>query len=71
LLVPRSRPESLAALLDPLKQLSEALAARDKAFMYQAIVVEEVLCTPSRALDASPRELDALISLEEALDSGR
>jgi len=71
LLVPRSRPESLAALLDPLKQLSKALSARDKAFMYQAIVVEEVLCTPSRALDASPRELDALISLEEALDSGR
>jgi S-adenosylmethionine:diacylglycerol 3-amino-3-carboxypropyl transferase len=45
LLVPRSRPESLAALLKPLKQLSEGLFARDKAFFYRAFVVEEVLGT--------------------------
>lgn len=44
LLVPRSRPDSLASLLQPLKQLSEALFARDKAFIYRALVVEEVLC---------------------------
>jgi len=46
LLVPRSRPESLASLLKPLKELSEALFARDKAFIYRALVVEEVLCRP-------------------------
>ncbi len=45
LLVPRSRPESLAALLRPLKHLSDRLLARDKAFFYSAFVVEEVLCT--------------------------
>jgi S-adenosylmethionine-diacylglycerol 3-amino-3-carboxypropyl transferase len=45
LLVPRARPESLAPVLNPLKQLSEALFARDKAFMYGAFVVEEVVCT--------------------------
>jgi S-adenosylmethionine-diacylglycerol 3-amino-3-carboxypropyl transferase len=44
LLVPRSRPESLASLLQPLKQLSDRLLARDKAFMYSAFVVEEILC---------------------------
>jgi S-adenosylmethionine-diacylglycerol 3-amino-3-carboxypropyl transferase len=45
LLVPRTRPESLAAFLKPLKQLSDRLFARDKAFFYSAFVVEEVLCT--------------------------
>ena len=65
-LVPRSRPESLAASLKPLKQLSDALLARDKAFMYQAIVVEEVVCVPSRDLDVSPREVHAMVSLANA-----
>jgi S-adenosylmethionine-diacylglycerol 3-amino-3-carboxypropyl transferase len=45
LLVPRNRPESLAAFLKPLKQLSDGLFARDKAFFYSAFVVEKVLCT--------------------------
>jgi len=45
LLVPRSRPESLASLLNPLKPLSDRLFARDKAFIYRAFVVEEVLST--------------------------
>jgi len=71
LLVPRSRPESLAASLKPLKQLSDALSARDKAFMYQAIVVEEVVCVPSRGLDVSPREVHAMVSLANAFGSRR
>jgi S-adenosylmethionine-diacylglycerol 3-amino-3-carboxypropyl transferase len=45
MLVPRSRPESLAAFLRPLRQLSNSLFARDKAFFYSAFVVEEVLYT--------------------------
>lgn len=71
LFVPRSRPESLATLLRPLKLLSGALSARDKAFMYQAIVVEEVPFTTSRALDASSAAFDAGASPAEALGSGR
>lgn len=43
LLVPRRRPESLAALLKPLTKLSNALFKRDKTFFYGAFVLEEVL----------------------------
>ena len=46
LLVPRSRPESLADFLKPLRQLSSSLFARDKAFFYSAFVVEEVWPAP-------------------------
>jgi S-adenosylmethionine-diacylglycerol 3-amino-3-carboxypropyl transferase len=70
LLVPRSRPESLVALLQPLKELSEALSRRDKAFIYKTIVVEEVLGTFSRALEVNQREVGTFPSLQ-ALASGR
>ena len=52
LLVPRRRPESMSAFLKPLKQLSDGLFARDKAFLYSAFVVEEVLCTSPLSLGA-------------------
>ncbi len=42
MLAPRRRPESLAAVLRPLSELSEQLFARDQAFFYSALVVEEV-----------------------------
>lgn len=42
MLAPRHRPESLAAALRPLTQLSSQLFARDRAFFYSALVVEEV-----------------------------
>jgi S-adenosylmethionine-diacylglycerol 3-amino-3-carboxypropyl transferase len=42
MLVPRRRPESLAAFLKPLTQLSDSLFMRDKACFYSAFVVEEV-----------------------------
>ncbi len=42
LLVPRSRPESLAACLRPLTALSRRLWERDRAWFYRAFVVEEV-----------------------------
>lgn len=42
MLAPRSRPESMAALLHPLADLSSQLFARDQAFFYSALVVEEV-----------------------------
>ena len=64
LLVPRSRPESLGALLNPLKEISEALFARDKAFMYRAFVVEEVLCRSLRVPDTSQHDVDARFRLE-------
>jgi S-adenosylmethionine-diacylglycerol 3-amino-3-carboxypropyl transferase len=43
MLVPRSRPESLAGLLRPLTDLARQLHRQDKAFFYSAFVVEEVL----------------------------
>lgn len=43
MLVPRRRPESLAAVLQPLRQLSVALFRRSKTFFYGDFVVEEVL----------------------------
>ena len=39
----RHRPESLAAVLRPLTDLSSQLFARDQAFFYSALVVEEVV----------------------------
>jgi hypothetical protein len=58
-------------LLKPLKELSNALSSRDKAFIYRASVVEEVLCPPLRALAASPGELNARASLAAMLGSRR
>jgi S-adenosylmethionine-diacylglycerol 3-amino-3-carboxypropyl transferase len=43
MLAPRRRPESLAAALHPLTELSTRLFARDRAFFYSALVVEEVV----------------------------
>jgi S-adenosylmethionine-diacylglycerol 3-amino-3-carboxypropyl transferase len=43
MLAPRQRPESLATSLRPLAELSSKLFARDQAFFYSALVVEEVI----------------------------
>jgi S-adenosylmethionine-diacylglycerol 3-amino-3-carboxypropyl transferase len=43
MLVPRSRPESLADRLRPLAELAGRLHYQDKAFFYSRFVVEEVL----------------------------
>jgi S-adenosylmethionine:diacylglycerol 3-amino-3-carboxypropyl transferase len=43
MLVPRSRPESLAAKLRPLTDLSDRLFKQDKAWFYSRFVVEEVV----------------------------
>jgi S-adenosylmethionine-diacylglycerol 3-amino-3-carboxypropyl transferase len=43
MLVPRRRPESAAARIRELPELSAALFARDLAFFYSAFVVEEAL----------------------------
>jgi S-adenosylmethionine-diacylglycerol 3-amino-3-carboxypropyl transferase len=43
MLVPRSRPSSLAGRLHPRPDLAALLYARDKAFFYSALVIEEVL----------------------------
>jgi S-adenosylmethionine-diacylglycerol 3-amino-3-carboxypropyl transferase len=43
MLVPRSRPESLAGRLRPLSELARKLHGEDKAFFYSRFVVEEVL----------------------------
>jgi S-adenosylmethionine-diacylglycerol 3-amino-3-carboxypropyl transferase len=42
MMVPRSRPESLAGALEPLDDLSKKLFVKDKAFFYRAFVVEEI-----------------------------
>jgi S-adenosylmethionine-diacylglycerol 3-amino-3-carboxypropyl transferase len=42
MLVPRSRPESMADRLEPLTELSERLFAQDKAAFYSRFVVERV-----------------------------
>jgi S-adenosylmethionine-diacylglycerol 3-amino-3-carboxypropyl transferase len=42
MLAPRHRPKSMAAALRPLSELSSQLFARDRAFFYSALVVEEV-----------------------------
>src|SRR5262249_39801562 len=43
MLVPRSRPASMADRLRPLPELSERLLWQDKAFFYSRFVVEEIL----------------------------
>jgi S-adenosylmethionine-diacylglycerol 3-amino-3-carboxypropyl transferase len=43
MLVPRSRPPSLAGRLQPRPDVAALLYAQDKAFFYSALVVEEVL----------------------------
>jgi S-adenosylmethionine-diacylglycerol 3-amino-3-carboxypropyl transferase len=42
MLVPRQRPEALAARLRPLLDLADALHADDKAFFYQRLRIDEV-----------------------------
>jgi S-adenosylmethionine-diacylglycerol 3-amino-3-carboxypropyl transferase len=42
MMVPRSRPETLADVLKPLESLSRDLFRKDKAFFYRAFVVEEI-----------------------------
>jgi len=43
MLAPRGRPESLAARARPLPTVAEALHARDRAWFYQRLHVDEVL----------------------------
>ena len=43
MLAPRHRPEALATALQPLTELSSQLFARDQAFFYSALVVEEFI----------------------------
>ncbi|MBB6099515.1 S-adenosylmethionine-diacylglycerol 3-amino-3-carboxypropyl transferase [Deinobacterium chartae] len=43
MLAPRSRPASLADRLWPLEALARALHARDRAFFYSRLVIEEVV----------------------------
>ncbi len=43
MMVPRRRPQSLAAQLRPLDDLAAALYRQDKAFFYRDFVVEEVI----------------------------
>jgi S-adenosylmethionine-diacylglycerol 3-amino-3-carboxypropyl transferase len=43
MLAPRQRPKSLSGVLQPLEVLSAQLFARDQAFFYSALVVEEVV----------------------------
>ena len=43
LLVPRQRPKYLAAQLNSLSSLAEALHRRDKTFFYSAFILEEVV----------------------------
>jgi S-adenosylmethionine-diacylglycerol 3-amino-3-carboxypropyl transferase len=42
MIVPRSRPDELAARLIPLEKLACSLHARDRAFFYQRLVIEEI-----------------------------
>lgn len=42
MLVPRSRPQSMADSLQPLPELAARLHRQDKAFFYSAFVVEEI-----------------------------
>jgi S-adenosylmethionine-diacylglycerol 3-amino-3-carboxypropyl transferase len=43
MLVPRSRPESLASKLKPLDELSQNLFLQDKAFFYSRFIIEEAI----------------------------
>lgn len=42
MLAPRSRPESLAEILNPLEEEARALFVKDRAFFYSRFVLEEV-----------------------------
>ena len=42
LLVPRSRPDTLAEWIEPQKQLSDLLHKRDLSFIYKAYIVERI-----------------------------
>ena len=42
MLAPRSRPPSMAAQLVPLEELAQRLHAKDKAFFYSRLVIEQV-----------------------------
>ena len=42
MLVPRTRPEAMADRIQPLSALATELHARDKAFFYSALVIEEL-----------------------------
>jgi len=42
MLAPRSRPETLSAVLKPLEERAAALHQRDKAFFYSRFVLEEI-----------------------------
>ena len=46
MLVPRSRPEAMAAFLQPLTELSAKLFLRDRAFFYSRFIIEEVRSQP-------------------------
>jgi S-adenosylmethionine-diacylglycerol 3-amino-3-carboxypropyl transferase len=43
MLAPRSRPESMAAQLRPLTELSQRLHWQDKAFFYSRFIIEEII----------------------------
>ncbi|MBD1995614.1 DUF3419 family protein [Leptolyngbya sp. FACHB-541] len=43
MLVPRSRPATMADQLQPLMELAQSLHAQDKAFFYSAFIVEEII----------------------------
>lgn len=43
MLVPRSRPDSMADVLKPLEELSTELHLKDKAFFYSRFVAEEIV----------------------------
>jgi S-adenosylmethionine-diacylglycerol 3-amino-3-carboxypropyl transferase len=43
MLAPRSRPETMADLVEPLAELADRLHLKDKAFFYSRFVVEEVV----------------------------
>ena len=70
-LVQRSRPESFAPLIKPLKEPSDALSARDKAFMYRAFVVEEVVHTALRVPVTGRRDISAGSPVGEEFDLAR
>lgn len=43
MLVPRSRPATMADQLQPLTELAKSLHAQDKAFFYSTFIVEEII----------------------------
>jgi S-adenosylmethionine-diacylglycerol 3-amino-3-carboxypropyl transferase len=43
MLVPRSRPDTLAERLSPLSELAHELQRKDRACFYSAFILEEIL----------------------------